>query len=212
MDPTQQARKRASQYWYRDGINEIAFGVLFLLLGGYFYLESLLPEGHMLRFLLESSLVLVIIGGGLLLNKLVKLAKERITYPRTGFVTYPRRKAPAWLRAVLALAIAMMMAFIINGFVSSRMEVERWTPGLSGFLIGGALFYIGLRVATLRFLLLSLIGLAIGGGLSLTGAGSNHGLGIFYALLGLAVIFSGSCTLLIYLRSNPEPTEAPDEP
>ena len=211
MDPTQLPRKRAAQYWYSDGINEIAFGILLLLLGGYFYLDGSLPEGHVLHSVLGIGLVFLLVGGGMLLSRLVTFAKGRLTYPRTGFVGYPRHKAPVWARVLLATMIGGMMAFIIIRIVLSHMDIERWMPGLAGLLFGGVLFYIGVRVATLRYFLLSLIALSLGSALALgdrTGSLDNS---IFFALLGLAVILSGGCSLFLYLRTNPAPAEVSDE-
>jgi len=211
MDPTQLPRKRAAQYWYSDGINEIAFGILLLLLGGYFYLDGSLPEGHVLHSVLGIGLVFLLVGGGMLLNKLVTFAKGRLTYPRTGFVGYPRHKAPLWARVLLATMIGGMMAFIMICIVLSQMDIERWMPGLIGLLFGGVFLYIGVRIATLRFFLLSLIALSLGSALALGDTTGGLDNSIFFTLLGLAVILSGGCTLFLYLRTNPAPAEALDE-
>ena len=52
------------------------------------------------------------------------LRKGRLTYPRTGFVRYPRHKARVW-RRLLATIIGGMMAFIIISIVLSHMDIDR---------------------------------------------------------------------------------------
>lgn len=212
MDPLKLAQKRAVQYWYSDGLNELGFGALMLLLGVYFFLEGSLDASHPLRFILESGFVLLIVGGSLLVSKLVKTAKEHFTYQRTGFIDYPRRKAPAWAQALLGVVIAGVMAALVAYLAISSMDIERWLPAINGILLAIVLLYMGLRSGVLRFLLLSLVGLAIGGGISLVSIPGSLGYGMFYTLAGLSVAISGTCTLISYLHNHPNQAEQGNEP
>jgi hypothetical protein len=206
------AQKRAVKYWYSDGLNELGFGALMLLLGVYFFLEGSLDSNHPLRFILESGFVLVIVGGSVLISKLVQTAKERLTYQRTGFVNYPRRKAPAWAQALMGVIIAGVMSALVAYLAISSLDVERWLLAISGVLMSGVLLYMGLRSSVMRFLLLSLVVLAIGGWISYTGIPGSKGYGMFYTLAGLSVAISGACTLFNYLRSHPHEAEQSNEP
>jgi hypothetical protein len=212
MDPLKIAQKRAVKYWYSDGLNELGFGALMLLLGVYFFLEGSLDANHPLRFILESGFVLVIVGGSVLIGKLVQTAKERLTYQRTGFVNYPRRKAPAWAQALMGVIIAGVMAALVANLAISSLDVERWLLAISGVLMAGVLMYMGLRSGVLRFLLLSLLILAIGGWITYTGVPGSKGYGLFYILAGLSVAISGACTLISYLHNHPIEAEQGNEP
>lgn len=213
MDQMKHAQKRAFQYWYGDGLNELGFGALMLLLGLYFFLEGSLDPSNPLRFIIESGFVVIIVGGSLLVSKLVRAGKERLTYQRTGFIDYPRRRAPAWTRALLGLVIGGVTAALVSYLALSNANIERWLPAVNGIIMASVFLYIGFRANVLRFLLLSLVSLAIGGGISVAGnIPGSPGYGMFYLMAGLSVIFSGLCTLVDYLRKNPAEMEPGDEP
>lgn len=212
MDQVKQAQKRTFQYWYSDGLNEIGFGALMLLLGVYFFLEGSVAPGHPLRFILESGFVIVIVGGSVLVNKLVLAGKERITYRRTGFIDYPRRRSRAWTRALLGVFIGGTIAALATYLTFSNVDVDRWLPAFFGIIVAAVFLYIGLRANVLRFLLLSLVSLAIGGGILLSGLSGSLGYGAFYLLAGLSVSLSGVAGLAHYLRMHPNEVGESDEP
>lgn len=58
-----------------------------------------------------------------------------------------------------------------------------------------------------RFYLLAVFSALAGLGLALAGWGNSPALAIFYATVGLALLFSGLLTLIGYLRQNPTPQE-----
>ena len=72
-----QPQLRAIQYFYVDGSFEFGFGLLCLMLGVFFYIETHV-QGW-LSAVVDGSLVMVMIGGAWLINRLIKQLKERIT-------------------------------------------------------------------------------------------------------------------------------------
>ncbi len=96
--------KRTRRYFYDDGFVEIAVGILFLLLGGYFYASVALPAASSVKSWLDASLVLVIAAGVFLVGWLVRFLKHRITYPRTGYVAYKKKEAAPSRRAAAAVS------------------------------------------------------------------------------------------------------------
>ena len=106
-DSIDQVAQRARSYWYVDGLNEVAFGGLCLLLGIYFQFQDSLKNPSLPQQMLEAGLALFIIGIALMLHKLVNFLKERLTFPRSGYVSYRR---PSTIRrlatGLLAAAIA----------------------------------------------------------------------------------------------------------
>src|SRR5512134_901672 len=80
--------QRVKRYWYTDGIGELTGGGMFILLGIYFALQEFLGQNSMISIILQSSLVLLMIGGAFISRRLVNALKVRLTYPRTGYVEY----------------------------------------------------------------------------------------------------------------------------
>lgn len=202
---------RASRYFYVDGTFELAFGGLCLLLAVYFYAQAALADSWMAG-LLSGLLVLVLIGGGYLVSRLVRTLKERFTYPRTGFVSYQRERGMRrGLRIAVTFAASALIAGLLVLFVAGRPNGFELMPGMTGLIFGAAIAWIGYRAALPRFYLLAVLSLVIGVGLSISGLSEGLELAIFYGALSMVLFTFGGATLWRYLRHNPAPTEEPDE-
>jgi hypothetical protein len=188
---------RTRQYWYEDGLTELAFGVACLLLALYFYLQVITSPESTLATLLNSSMVLIIVGIILLTRYLVNWLKARLTYPRTGFVSYQKSSGKQrWL----AGGLAMLISAIVAAMMLNEPASLAWMPAVTGLLIGAAMLYFAYRLGLLRFYLLSFAAILIGPGLSFAGIGNLPGLSWFYALFGLVFLVSGGLTLRSYLK------------
>jgi hypothetical protein len=188
---------RTRQYWYIDGLAELALGTVCLLLAIYFTMQVTLPRETLLSSLMDSGFVLFLVGGFLLAKRLIEVAKSRLTYPRTGYVSYPKdSQGKRWIRA----GIAMLMGAIVSALLISAPASLAWMPAITGFLISAALLFFAYRIHLWRFYILSAVSLISGTFLSIIGIGNITGLAIFYALLGLALFISGGFTLHRYLE------------
>jgi hypothetical protein len=196
-----QAMQRTRQYWYADGLSEVAFGAVCLLLGFYFALQATLPRPGTFAVLLDSSFVLIVVGGFLIAGRLVNRAKARLTYPRTGFVAYPRANKKLRL---LTAGLAFLIAMIAASFLSAAPKTFDWTLAVTGLLFGAALLYFAYRVGLLRFALLAAVAIILGPALSLIQLAFPPGLAVFYTLMGLALFISGGLTLRSYLKQATE--------
>ncbi len=99
------------RYWYEDGLADLGAGWVFALLGILFLLQALAPAGP-LAGMSAILLPLVVIGGVLTAGWAIAGLKARITYPRTGYVSYPQpTRRRRWLTALLALGMAVLVAF-----------------------------------------------------------------------------------------------------
>ena len=203
-DPATRSQLRAIQYWYVDGIFELGFGLLCLALGGYFSLDNLL-QGNRFAFLVDILLVVVIIGGSFLMRWLVQKWKERVTFPRTGYVSYARERSRGWtiLVGVIVLSALGLMVFFLS-YV--EIQISTW-PLLTGILFGIVMIFVGWRTSLHRFYLYALLGALIGIGLAFSPWDNHVGLAAFYLLIGLILIISGILLLRKYLRQNPVPKE-----
>jgi len=202
--------QRVKRYWFKDGIGELAGGGLFLVIGLYFAGHERLLPNSVARTLLDSSLVLLLIGGVFVTRWLINLLKARLTYPRTGYVEYypSRKNTPSRriLTAVIAMGVSLLLV-LFGQFVGSF----NWIPGFTG-LVAGVIFIITrARGGEGRYYFLGGTSIILGLVLSFSGLSVSYSLGLFYGLIGVAALISGGLTLARYLRENPMPAEDQNE-
>jgi hypothetical protein len=204
----QHIEQRTKRYWYIDGIAEIVMGGISLILGVYFLLQALLPEESLLSGLLSAGMALVIIGLVFLGRRIISFTKERLTYPRTGYISY---KQPPANRRWIAAAVALIVAALAVLLAAKAPPVIAWVPLLSGVLIGAALVYFSYKVSLGRIFVLAILSLLLGLSLGLSGLEDMLGLAIYYATMGLAFLISGGLALVSYLRLSERAQEVSDE-
>lgn len=203
-DPIQQAQQRALQYSFVDGSMEFFLGGLCLLLGLYFYAHASLSQESLLFNLLDAGLVLLIIGGVYLARPLLRRFKERITYPRSGYVAYRREYGlKRGLRMVLSGGVGMLVSLMMTLLFTNARLGAIWMPVITGMVFSLVLLIFAYRSGLLRMYLLALAAAAIGGGLMYANLDEMQGLAAFYSLMAAALLLSGGLTLWRYLRSTP---------
>lgn len=200
MEPqVRQAQQRAYRYWYEDGLIDILLGAFFLLVGA----SSLLPQLDLpptARTLIEGLRIGAIVVAALALRRFVRALKQRITYPRTGYVAY--RARPRVLRWV-KVGIGVAAGGLVGVLATSQSESVRWALLLVGVLVGSGFLYVGVRLRLLRYHLLALTSVLVGGVLALPDLPDDLRLAGFLCVVGGAQIVSGGITLISYLRRNP---------
>lgn len=190
--------RRPQRYWYADGLTEMAVGGIFLLVALTNLAAWLLPPGPWQNLTLAILQALVIIGGVLGARALVRYLKERITYPRTGWVTYRQPSSSRrWLLAGLTFILAAGLAFLMVAL--GKTVGQRWLPLVSGFLIAFATA-AGWRLRLARLLILALYTLGVGVGLTLLAPPDPLDAVLFFSLVGLGWLTSGGLALWTYLR------------
>ncbi len=202
--------RRTIRSFYDDGLFEIALGAILLLLGGYFFGELALPESSGLHAFLGSAFVLVIVFAGLLINKILRFLKARITYPRAGYVSFRKERSPKrrWMSAALGALIGGSFPFLMS-FVPSFKDM---LPAFNGLLFGIAFLLLAHKSGVARYYILSFASVVIGIALAAAGMGDTRGISLFYALFGAAMVLSGLAALIVFLRRNKFAPEAVDEP
>jgi hypothetical protein len=199
------AEQRARQYWYDDGLTEIGVAILFLAIGALFLVEALAPAGSLPASFSAIGLVVLVAGGIWIINWAVRLAKRRITYPRTGFVRYPRRdRSPRRRLLVGVLGATVSMVIVLVLFATAPASLA-WIPALQGAFIGAFILYVAYVVGLIRFYLLAAASFGLGLATALAGLGDTLGNGVYFAGMGLALLLSGVVTLLRYLKSTEPP-------
>jgi len=198
------APRRAVRYWFDDGLVEIGAGVLFLALAGLFALEGLAPADSLGASLSALGLPLVILGGMLLVGLGVRAAKERLTYPRTGYVAYPAA-GPA--RRILAGVIGAGVSLAIVWLLAARPSLQLALGALQGVALAIVFLALSLRTGLVRLAVVGFV--ALGGGLVATtlGLGASLGSALAFGGAGVAAVLSGALALSRYLRTTALPTE-----
>jgi Na+/melibiose symporter-like transporter len=210
-DELKKSQLHAIQYFFVDGTFEFSFGGLCLVLAIYFFVQEAAPES-LLSAILNMGFIVVVLAGSLLINRLVQTIKERITYPRTGFVKYKREYG---LKRTARLAISLVSGALISALIVIALmkspHVMDWMPGMTGLFFAAVIAWIGYRSALPRFYLVALAVFLIGISLAISGLGDMLGLALVYGLTSLILFTSGGLTLWKYLHQNPVLQESPDE-
>jgi hypothetical protein len=197
--------QRVRRYWYVDGFGELMGGGMFLLLGLFFSAQQYFGDRSSIGVLLESSFVLILIGGLVLARWLINELKMRFTYPRTGYVEYQKKNEIQ--RRTLAMAVAIVVA-MLSVYIARRFDTIDAMVAITGVLVAIILVVKQAWSARMgRFYFLSFFSLVLGILLSMSRLGRGYNLGAFYGLMGTAFIVSGALTLIRYVRENPLPAE-----
>ena len=206
-DQLQKAQRRTLQYWYIDGLHELTFGGICLVVALLLFAQTTLPKGTLLYTILIISFVLVIMGSAFLVGKVVSAFKSRLTFPRTGYVAYRRKsRTNNWIIPLLGLGIVGLLAL----FIAKAPQSLNLMTAVTGIVLASVMLALGIRTGLLRFTLIGCISLILGGSLALTGIVDLLGLSIFYGSIGLVLGISGACTLRTYLRKAPAAQESQD--
>jgi hypothetical protein len=202
----EQTERRVRRRWCEDGLPETFMGVFMLLLAGYFLGLTFLRPGTF-NTLLFSLGPFVLVGFGVLVNRLVRLAKDRYVYPRTGYVTFKRGRSEMWRSAFLGGAMGFVGA--AAGVVTRRIPgVVSPVPAVYG-IVGGALFlYMARRMRVDRFTFEGVIIAVSGLGLSFAPIKPDLAMSLFLGGLGLVFATGGLVAFRAFLK-NTRPTEEP---
>ena len=193
--------RRPFRYFYEDGIAEIAVGGLFLALGLSLLAVEAAQSKYALVIVVAIGIPLLTVGGGIFLKKAVGGLKGRITYPRTGYVSY-KSKEPSrgrWMISGAAIVFTIVLMLIPERF--SQISIAE----------GGMLFiilsYMGYRVGMNRFYLIGAIAALIGLAAAFFTTGDILGSTATFGGTGIVMIISGVIALRIYLRKNRRPNK-----
>lgn len=190
--------KQTYRYFYGDGLVELAIGLLFVIVGGVLFAWQNLGQSVLLDLLLAAGLVTAVIGGIYLINRIIPKLKQRVTYPRTGYVAY-RKEDPNPTRWYLMAAVLILL-FIVSFLpvVFNKMQF------MVGSILAVVLCLVGYRVNLWRFYLLGAGALVIGIGATLTLADEVSGTAFVFLVAGCLLLVSGGLALARYLRQHPQ--------
>lgn len=194
------------QYWYVDGLVEIAGGLVVLAVAMFQAVLAQVQNGSAAAFVLAAGQPFIFLAGVFLARWAVRKAKERLTFPRTGYVTYPRPKRQ---RRVLTMVLAAAISIAVMLGLSYLLPLvgRNIIPAITGLFVALFMGYIGWRVGLPRFYV-------VGGAILLTGiaaAGLNLpetiGMILLLGVWGVGWLVAGAVTLRRYLNAT-APVEA----
>jgi hypothetical protein len=195
-------QQRVRRYWYEDGLTEIVVGGIFVLLALLFFGEGLAPAGVLPPSFSAFAFPVLLIVLMVVARPVLAAAKGRLTYPRTGYVAYPR-KGPRG-RLITGVVGGVLAALIVI-LLSALSSPFNWPTLLQGVAIGAFLLYMAHTMALPRFYVLALISAFAGAGAAFSGLGETLGSAAQFATIGVALIVSGSLILRAYLSGTSRP-------
>ena len=190
--------KRPIQYWFEDGLGELMTGSLFVVLGLFFLIQGWTTNSTV--GYLAGILGMVAIGVGPWLSRFfLKKLKEKVIYPRTGYVKFTTLKRS---RRILTGIVAIVVS---SGLVVVAFQYEsvlNWLPMIEGVAVGAILYYQAAQVGLIRLYIEALSSIFIGAGVSVLGQGDLLGSGHYFLSFGVVMILGGGITLIRYLRKS----------
>ena len=191
-------QKQTFRYYYEDGLVELAVGILFAVIGFNTWLVSIAPKGTPLAIAAWVALPVLTIGGIFFVQRFVKNLKERLVYPRTGYIAYDTKPNPyRWLVMVIPMVVIALAIL----FPDSRFNRE---SVMGGILLCVILVSIGAQVKLRRLIAIGIFGLVLGISMAFLPGSEHAGLSLTYAGAGLALLFTGSIAWRKYLAENPQ--------
>lgn len=215
-DPMMDITRRTERYWYQDGIWELSFGLVNAILGAFYLLVAQRDWTGPMALVLLVIQAVVIIGTFVLINRGVKTLKERITYPRTGYVAYRRPATRTRIkRALLSALLGISIAILVGAAATARLTPNR-VPLVASIIMAAALIYLGFRFSLLRLYLTAGLTIVIGYAVSLSSLSETYSTAAYFGGFGLLMIVSGGITMFRYVHntspaSGSDDYEAPDD-
>jgi hypothetical protein len=204
-EPINELQKQTFRYYYEDGLVELAVGILFAVIGLNTWLISVAPQGTILALGAWILLPILTVGGIFWVQRFVKNLKERLVYPRTGYIEYSTNPNPyRWL----VMGTALLLALVIFVAPYSFLNRESVAGGTILFII---LVSIGAQVDLRRLIVIGALALILGISLAFLPGSEHAGLSLTYAGAGLALIASGAIAFRKYLAENPQTEVMPHD-
>ena len=213
------AQLHAIQYQHVDGTFELTFGITLLLMAASFYGISRIanPGSLLANNILPWVPLVVFVGGGFLVDALLKQFRLRVTVPRSGYIE-TRKPEPLERSTRLAvwIGIPVLTIFLLAVLFWNRGKLQAESQGYVtillpffwGLLLCGLWVIVGWKIHLPRFYLIAAVSLAVTVVLFLARIGGNLGAAVLLGVTGTALCASGAVTLWNYLRNTHLPADS----
>lgn len=190
-------RRQAIRYNFEDGLIDQIMGGLFLLGGAAITVQGMINTPY--PAIIKALLALAIMSAAVVGIYMVHKAKEKMVYPRTGFV---KARETAQFPAA---AVGIALAIILGAVVYSKVTLPEWINGpavFQGMLMAAMLVLVGTMAKVTRFYGYALIPVVIS---LLTGSlSSDVGMTVTTVGTGLVLLAAGVILFRSYLHAHPE--------
>ena len=162
-DKIADATRRTRGYWFIDGLAEIGTGILSMVLSIPYLLWSLAPRGSALAKFASSGRDVSLLLGIIIFYVVIRAAKLRSTYPRTGYVEDQR---PGREQILTASAICVVGVLVFAGLMAAGsllfpafrlglVNVLAYFPTFFGLFFILSQVILGFRTGLKRFYVLA---------------------------------------------------------
>lgn len=196
---------RTRQYWYIDGFNEMLVGLVFMLLGAINFIGGLYAPSMGSAVLVGIGYPLVMLAWIFAGRVWVRSLKEKITYPRTGYVKYIQPQRSSRVKRMVTASFVAIAVSIITMVVIRGLD-PFWVVLGTGLMIAAFIGYLAVQVPLNRFFVLAIWVAAVSIASAFIPVSENLQMGFLLTGSGLGWLVSGVLTLLSYLK-NTRPTE-----
>jgi hypothetical protein len=192
---------RPLRNWNQDGLLDLLIGLVMVVPVVTFLVGEALPKGPSWTRAYSFIVPWVWLGCFLALARVFKRLKERITFPRTGYVAFPD---PSWRRRAALLIFANGLAFLWLHW--------SWVSGLAVALVMAATLLIdAFQFRLPHFLWPPIVALLLGVGAYQMGTyqiGTRmQGGWVMFVGVGIIRALTGAWKLRNFLKANPRPEE-----
>ncbi len=190
--------QRPKKYWNADGVPELVMGAMWLLLGAAIALPAWLNWG--------GWIWIVLLFACLAANPAIKILKQRITFPRTGYVEWKPQSGVAKM-AIASLGAGVAAAFV---FLIRSAKVQGYMDLLpTGCALLLALLFLASAVwhKLPHHLWISGLSLVLAFIIIRNHMDLSSSFILLWLSLGVCLIVSGGLRLRAYLHHNPRPQE-----
>ncbi len=191
------SQAHANAYWFVDGLMEIGWGIVCLVLAAYFVLLQLLPSTQGIFIGLFLFVFVVAFG----IRWLMVKQRERSTYPRTGYVELEH----GWSdRRSLAIAVGFtVLLLVFMGLTILRgIQTLAWQPAIAAAILAFIFCLAGYRTKLLRLYFLGGFCLLLGIFLAASGLGEFLGTAILCLVTAVILLAFGIVTRSAYLHDT----------
>lgn len=206
MNDLNKTIRRTQQYWFEDGLVELLLGLLFLVLSGLFWWQ-VSSDSEYAPLVGGIAMPFIITLGAILMGVALRWLKQRLVYPRTGYVTYakPTHKQRG-LSGLIGLLIGAGTAVAIT-----QIDIANLATAFIGAGVGFGLFVIGVRFGLMRFWALAVWAVVVGVTIAFLGIDESVASTYALGLVGLGLMVSGGFTFWRYWQNSEPGSDEPME-
>ena len=202
QDPIQRAADRSQQYWVSDGIPQIVMGGFWVLWGAVVLIPALFPRTATPRAI-AVPFILALSGAGLLMKRLIHGWKERVTFPRTGYIELRQpgkllRYGVPTVAFVIAFGIALLARF-------QERSWREWMPLGLGLMLAAGLLVAARKMRNLRLVFGALLVAGTAFAAYALRWQEDMSMGLPLLAAGVVCVADGLLVLRSYMRAHPAP-------